>query len=80
MRSNVVPGTVREPGLVIQDLQRLLVLRPADNGGSPPRPPCRWQEMPAGLGHHNARTDGGVAAGSQGTLLSVRQILRPNSR
>src|SRR5262245_37028555 len=35
--------------------------------------------MPAGLGQHNAGTEGDVAARSQGTLLSVRQNLRPNS-
>src|SRR6476660_279392 len=28
--------------------------------------------MPAGLGHLNARTQGGVAARPQGTLLSIR--------
>ena len=33
-----------------------------------------------GLGHHNARTQSGVAARPQGTLLSVRQNVRPNSR
>ena len=38
------------------------------------------QEMPTGLGHHNARTQGGMAAGPQGALLSVRQDLRSNSR
>ena len=37
------------------------------------------QEMPPGLGHHNARSQSGVAARPQGTLLSVRQNVRPNS-
>src|SRR6516165_8845832 len=36
--------------------------------------------MPPGLGHHNARTQSGLAAGPQGTLLSLRQDLRANSR
>jgi hypothetical protein len=40
----------------LQDLQRLLVLRPAHSRRSPPGPTCGYQEMPAGLGHHNART------------------------
>ena len=31
-------------------------------------------------GHHNARTQSGVAARPQGPLLSVRQDVRPNSR
>jgi hypothetical protein len=34
---------------------------------------------PARLGHLNARTQSGVAARPQGTLLSVRKNLRPNS-
>ena len=38
------------------------------------------QEMPAGLGHHNARTQSGVAARPQGTLLSVRQNVPPDPR
>ena len=72
---------VLEPGLVIQQgLQRLLVLRPAHDGRPPPGPACRYQEMPAGLGHHNARTQSGVAARPQGTILSVRQNACPNSR
>ena len=39
-----------------QDLQWLLVLRTAHDGRTPPGPARRQQEMPAGLGHHNART------------------------
>ena len=46
-----------------QDLQRLLVPRPAHNGGSPPGPARCHQEMPAGLGHHNSRNESGVAGG-----------------
>jgi hypothetical protein len=38
----------------LQDLQRLLVLRAAHYGRSPPGSTCSYQEMPAGLGHHNA--------------------------
>jgi peroxiredoxin len=47
---------------------------------SSPGPTCRYQEMPAGLGHPNARTQNGVAARPQGILLSVWQNVRPNSR
>ncbi len=72
---------VLEPGLVIyKTLQRLLVLRATHSGRSPPGSTRCYQEMPAGLGHHNARTKSGVAARSQGTLLSLRQNLPPNSR
>jgi peroxiredoxin len=39
-----------------QDLQWLLVLRTTHDGRAAPRPACCQQEMPAGLGHHNART------------------------
>ena len=78
----MIPHTiVLEPGLGhLQDLQRLLVLRPADAGRAPSGPSCRDQEMPAGLGHHNSRTQSGVAGRPQGPLLSVRQDVCPNSR
>ena len=49
-----------------QDLQWLLVLRTTDDGRAPPGPACCQQEMPAGLGHHHARTQSRVAAGPQG--------------
>ena len=72
---------VLEPGLVIYKIYNgywffgrptLEDLRPGPTRG--------YQEMPPGLGHHNARTQSGVAARPQGTLLSVRQNVRPNSR
>src|ERR1700732_189836 len=34
--------------------------------------------MPAGLGHYNVRTQSGVATRPKGTLLSLRQNVRPN--
>src|SRR4029077_5468266 len=34
--------------------------------------------MPAGLGHYNGRTQRGVATRPKGTLLSLRQNVRPN--
>jgi hypothetical protein len=40
----------------LQDLQRLLVVRPTHYGRPPPGPTCRYKEMSVGLGHHNART------------------------
>ncbi len=64
----------------LQDLQRLLVFRSPHTGRSPPGPTRRYQEMPARLGHHNAGTQSRLAAWSQGTLLSIWQIVRPNSR
>ena len=72
---------VLEPGLVIYKIYNgyWFFGRPT-HGRSPPGPTRRYQEMPAGLGHHNARTQSGVAARPQGTLLSVRQNVRPNSR
>ena len=54
---------VLEPGLVIHKIYGLLVLRPSDRRRAPPGPPSRQQEMPAGLGHHNARTKNSLAAG-----------------
>ena len=48
--------------------------------GRLPGSTCCYQEMPARLGHHNARTQGGVAARPQGPVLFVRQNLRPNYR
>jgi len=65
--------------LMSSALQWLLVLRPLHCGISPPRLSCRYQEMPDGLGHHNARTQSVVAARPQRTLLSVRQNVRPNA-
>jgi hypothetical protein len=41
----------------IQDLQRLLVFWPTDPGRASPRLACRAQEMPSGLGYHQARTE-----------------------
>src|ERR1700735_5270132 len=35
--------------------------------------------MPAGLGYHDTGTQRGVEAGKEGTLLPLRQDLRPNS-
>ena len=64
----------------LQDLQRLLVFRSPHSRRSPPGPTRRHEEMPAGLGYHDARTQSGVAARPQGTLLSVRQNVRPNAR
>src|SRR5262249_46451874 len=64
----------------LQDIQRLLVLRPAHGGRAPPGPPCRYQEMPAGLGHHHARTQSGVAGRPEGTLLSVWQDIPADDR
>jgi len=62
----------------IQDLQRLLVLRPAYDGRSSPGFTSRYQEMQAGLGHHDARTQSGVATRPKGTVLSLRQNVCPN--
>jgi peroxiredoxin len=71
---------VLEPGLVIHKIY---------NGywffGRPTMEELRQdlrcqQEMPTGLGHHNARTESCLAAGPQGAFLSVRQGLRGNSR
>ena len=64
----------------LQDLQRLLVLGPAYAGRSASGPSRRHQEMSAGLGHHCAGTQSSVGARPQGTLLSVRPNVRPNSR
>ena len=71
---------VLEPGLVIHKIYGLLVLRPSDRRRAAPGPASRQQKMPAGLGHHNARAQGGVAARPQGALLSLRQDLRPDDR
>ena len=72
---------VLEPGLVIyKNLQRLLVLRSTNGGGAPSGPARRQHEMPAGLGHHDAGTQGGMAARPQGNVLSVRQDVCPDDR
>ena len=47
----------------IQDIRRLLVFCPADHRRASPRPPCGPKEVPAGLGHYQPGTEGGVAAG-----------------
>ena len=70
---------VLEPGLVIYTIYN----------GFGSSADLRWKisgrlargnkEMPTGLGYHHARTQGGVAARPQGTLLSVWQDLYPNS-
>jgi peroxiredoxin len=47
---------------------------------SPPGPADRLPEVPSGLGHYNAGTQGRMGGGAQGPLLSVRQDLCPNTR
>jgi peroxiredoxin len=71
---------VLEPGLVIYKIYNGTGLGPAHPGRFAAGPACRYQEMSAGLGHHNPRTQSGVAARPQGTLLSIRQNIRANSR
>src|SRR3984893_14691944 len=71
---------VLEPGLVIYKIYNGYWFFGRHFGKSPAGPARCHQEMPAGLGHHDARTQGGVAARPQGTLLPVRQNVRPNSR
>ena len=53
---------VLEPSGHLQDLQRLLVLRPAHDGRAPPGPSRRSEKVPAGLGHHLAGNEGSMAA------------------
>ena len=64
----------------LQGLQRLLVFRPPDHGRAAAGPARRQQKMPAGLGHHDAGTQGGMAARPQGNVLSLWQDLRPDDR
>ena len=60
----------------LQDIQRLLVL------GRPTMEELRQdlravtQEMPAGLGHHDARIQSGVGTGPQGAFLSLWKDVR----
>ena len=72
---------VLEPGLVVYKIYNgYWFWGSAHDGRSSPGPACRHQEMPSGLGHHDARTQSGVTARPQGTLLPLRQDLHPNSR
>src|ERR1700746_2223213 len=49
----------------IQDLQRLLVFWPADDRRASPGFACCAEEVPARLGHHQARTES--CLGTRGT-------------
>jgi len=71
---------VLEPGLVIYKIYNGYWFFGRPTMEAPPGSAHGYQEMPAGLGHHNARTQGGVAARPQGPLLSLRQNLCPNYR
>ena len=57
---------VLQPGLVIYKIYNgyWFFGRPTMEEG----PACCYQRMPAGLGHHNARTQSGVAARPQGSF------------
>jgi peroxiredoxin len=46
----------------IQDLQRLLVFWPPDGRRAPAGPTSRYEEMPPGLGHRQARTESRLGA------------------
>ena len=55
----------------LQDLQRLLVLRPADRGGAAPRPARRAAAVPARLGHQQRGAADSVGERRQGEV-SIR--------
>src|SRR4029077_14663042 len=57
----------------LQDLQRLLVLRPADGGGAAPRPARRAAALPSRLGHQQRATAKPLGKGREGGILSVRK-------
>src|SRR4029453_2559455 len=57
----------------LQGLQRVLVLRPADGGGTAPRSARGVAALPSRLGHQHRAAAGGVGEGRQGGLLSVRK-------
>ena len=71
----MIPHTlVLEPGLAcLQDLQRLLVLRPADGGGAAPRPARRAAALPSRLGHQQRGAANRLGEGREGEFLSVRK-------
>ncbi len=71
----MLPHTlVLEPGAAyLQDLQRLLVLRPADGGGTPPRSARRAAALPPRLGHQHHGAASSLGAGREGKVLSVRK-------
>ena len=72
---------VLEPGLVIYKIYNgYWFFGRAHSGRAAPGSTRRYQEVPAGLGHHNTRTQGGVAARPHGTFLSLRQNLRPDDQ
>jgi hypothetical protein len=54
-----------------QDIQRLLVLRPADNGRSPSGTACGHEKVPARLGHHDTGNAGRVEGRPQRALLPL---------
>jgi peroxiredoxin len=64
---------VLEPGLVIQDLQWLLVFWPANHRRASAGLACCVEEVPSGLGHHQARPESGLGAWGTGPLLSLWQ-------
>ena len=84
LHNPMIPYTiVLEPGLVIYKIYMgyWFFGRPTlEELRQDPGPARRSQEMPTGLGHHNTRTESGVARRQQRTLLPVRQNLRPNAR
>lgn len=71
---------VLEPRLVIHKIYNGLVLRTSNGRRTAPGPQGGQHEVPAGLGHHRARTEGALGPGPQGAFLSLRQGLRRNSR
>ncbi len=64
----------------IQDLQRILVLRPSDDRGASARPAGRFEEMPSGLGHHGSGNEDGLGTRRKESLLSLREELREGIR
>lgn len=72
---------VLEPGLIIHKIYNgYWFLRSSDRRRTSAGPARRHLEMPTGLGHYDSGTQGRVAAGPQGALLSIRQDLRSNPR
>ena len=63
-----------------QDLQRLLVLRSADDGGPPSGPPCRHPKVPARLGYHHPGNESRLERRPQRALLPLWQDLCANAR
>src|SRR4030095_14254012 len=66
-------GRARARPARLQDLQRLLVLRPADRRGTSPRPARRAAAVPARLGHQQRRAANRLGQRREDDFLSVRK-------